>query len=352
MTVIKAIGVMSGTSLDGVDIAYCEFREHKNNWEFKIGAAETIEYSQEWKKRLENVKKLDALSFIKTDNDYGKHLGKCLKSFIEKHKIKPDLIASHGHTVFHQPKNNLTCQIGSGAEIAAVTGQKVVCDFRSLDVTLGGQGAPLTPLGDKLLFPDYDFCLNLGGFSNISFDSENKRVAFDICPCNIVMNLLAQKTDKNFDENGQLASKGQIINGLLQELNQLNYYKNPYPKSLGKEWLLEKFIPVLEKFPANENDLLRTIVEHISEQIRIVIKNYPVGKILVTGGGAFNTFLTDQIEKKIRHEVIIPEEIIVKFKEALIFAFLGILRLMKKPNCLSSVTGAFKDNIGGAVYIG
>jgi len=348
-TEYNVIGIMSGTSLDGVDLAFCNFILVKNKWSFKIINAETTHYSNEWKKKLQKAKKSTSLELTELHNDLGIYFGKITKKFILKNKIKPDFISSHGHTIFHQPEKKLTLQIGNGAAIASETGITTVCDFRSLDVALNGQGAPLVPIGDKLLFADFDYCLNLGGISNVSFEEKNKRIAFDISPANIVLNYLSRKKGKEFDKNGELASKGNIDKNLLNKLNYLKYYKQKHPKSLGIEWIEKNIFPLIEKSNTSIENKLRTFCEHIAIQISNVLKNKN-SKTLVTGGGAHNKFLIKKIKEYSESEIIIPDKKIIDFKEALIFAFLGVLRIRNEVNCLSSVTGADRDNCGGVVY--
>lgn len=347
------IGLMSGTSLDGVDIAYCRFFFNRNKWTYEIINAETIEYDRKWLQRLQNTEKSSALEFALTDHEYGHYLGSLLRSFIKKYRIKSDFVASHGHTIFHQPENGLTAQIGNGAAMAAECGIPVVCDFRSKDVALGGQGAPLVPIGDELLFSEYSLCLNLGGFANISFRRKNKRMAYDICPVNIVMNVLSQKLGKKYDAAGTLARKGKLNEPLLKELNSLPYYRQKPPKSLGKEWVLDTIFPTLKKSGANPFDLLRTYTEHASMQIaegcKVSAKNN--GSLLITGGGVYNSFLIERIKAHCNNRIIIPDKNTIEFKEALLFAFLGVLRWRNEINCLKSVTGATSDNTGGCIYL-
>jgi len=352
MAVIKAIGIMSGTSLDGVDLAFCEFEKSGECWNFEIKTAETLPYNAEWKQRLTMASEQSGLDLAFTNNQLGKYFGEITRDFIRKHHLSPDFIASHGHTIFHRPNQGLTLQIGSGAEIAAQTGLTTVCDFRSLDVALGGQGAPLVPVGDKLLFSDYRFCLNVGGFANISFDEAGQRIAFDVCPLNTVLNFFANKLNLDFDKDGLVASAGNVDQNLLNALNEIAFYSQKPPKSLGREWLENSFIPVFNNFTLDIPDKMRTVVEHFAFQISEVTKNKPAGKMLITGGGALNRFLVERISHRSAHQIIIPDPLIINFKEALIFAFLGVLRLNEIPNCLSSVTGALQNNIGGAVYFG
>ncbi len=348
----SVIGVMSGTSLDGADIALCRFSIDSDKWAYDIVQAETISYPAHWKQILSNLEKTDALTFQQTHVDYGFYLGKLVSDFIKKYDLKPDFVSSHGHTIFHQPQKRLTVQIGAGSAIAAECGLPVVCDFRSLDVALGGQGAPLVPIGDKLLFSEFDFCLNLGGFANVSYEYNMERIAYDICPVNIVMNAVCEALGKEYDSEGELARHGFINDDLLQELNGLPFYKLPLdcPKSLGKEWVIKNVNNLLEKHNLKEIDVLRTFCEHIAVQTAKVLNNKFKGKILFTGGGAYNTFLIEIMKKHIIHQITIPDRKTIEFKEALIFAFLGVLRMRKEVNCLKSVTGAVYDNIGGAVY--
>ncbi len=350
MKIYKVVGMMSGTSLDGVDVVYCIFKRSNNKWSYEIVDAENYQYTDYWRQRLENLSTKDAFTFVKTNVEYGHFLGRLAKDFISKNNIKPDIIASHGHTIFHQPDKKMTSQIGHGASIAAETGMAVVSDFRSLDLAFGGQGAPLVPIGDKMLFPEFVFCLNLGGFANISYDFNNKRIAYDICPCNIILNFLADELGYDCDYDGKIAASGNIDGMLLKELNELEYYHNKPPKSLGKEWFIKKFIPIIKRYDIPVKDKLRTVSEHIAIQISYAAKIYDSKKMLVTGGGAFNKFLLQRIMSNTNHQIIIPDDKIINYKEALIFAFLGVLRIRKEVNCLKSVTGAKRDNVGGAVY--
>jgi anhydro-N-acetylmuramic acid kinase len=347
----KVIGLMSGTSLDGLDIAFCEFETDESRWSYKILLGETIPYNEEWRHRLAIMDKSTALEIITTDIEYGHFSGKLVKAFIDKHKIRPDFIASHGHTIFHQPEKKITWQIGKGSSIAAETGLPVVCDFRSLDVALGGQGAPLVPIGDRLLFGEFDYCLNLGGFANISCEKNGQRIAYDICPANIVLNHLAGKIGKSYDPSGQMAWIGNLSSTLLSNLNQLPYYGQKPPKSLGKEWVLSHILPILDNSSILLNDQLNTFCEHIAIQISRAVGTDRDMKILVTGGGAFNDYLLERINYHLHGPIILPDENTINFKEALIFAFLGVLRWREETNCLRSVTGATKDITGGTIYL-
>lgn len=339
---------MSGTSLDGLDLVAAEFWQTDIKWEFEIISAKAISYSSDWTNKLSNAPTLSGEKLIELNTKYGRFLGKETKRFINETGFQPDLVASHGHTVFHQPDLGFTFQVGNGADIAAITGITTVSDFRTGDVALGGQGAPLVPIGDKMLFSDFIYCLNLGGFANISFEENNRRIAFDICPVNFILNHFAEKQGFLFDKNGELGRKGKIETKLFDKLNQIGFYQKQPPKSLGREWVEQVFMPLLNNFEIPENDKLRTVYEHVALQITNVISER--GKMLVTGGGAFNSFLIERIKSYTNAEIIIPSNDIVNFKEALIFAFLGVLKITGQNNCLSSVTGAKHDHSSGIVF--
>jgi anhydro-N-acetylmuramic acid kinase len=346
----NAIGLMSGTSLDGLDIAACEFVLDKGKWSFKIPFCKTFPYSVEWKEKLAGLPQLNGLEFSLINVEYGHLLGSLTKSFLDNTGFKPDLIASHGHTVFHQPGRGLTVQVGAGSAIAAETGIPVVCDFRSLDVALGGQGAPLVPIGDHLLFAEFDACLNLGGFANISMKSMGKRIAFDICPANIILNKLAASIGMDYDNDGLLAKAGKPDQALLEQMNSLPYYRQSGPKSLGREWLENNLIPLIGNFPGHINDLISTVTEHIAVQVNLSLAGQDIQNTLITGGGAHNKYLLERIRAQGSGKWTILSDELSDFKEALVFAFLGVLRVRGENNVLRSVTGSLSDHSGGAIY--
>ncbi|MDO6675979.1 anhydro-N-acetylmuramic acid kinase [Tenacibaculum sp. 1_MG-2023] len=345
---IYCIGLMSGTSLDGVDLAYIKMNSESYD-DFEILKANTVTYSNQWKNKLQEAINYEKKHLQILDVSYGKFLGSKLNNFIRKHHIsKLDFIASHGHTVLHQPEKGITLQIGNGQVIANVTQQKVVCDFRTQDVALGGQGAPLVPIGDSLLFTDYDYCLNLGGFANISYEENKQRIAFDICPVNIVLNHYTRKIGLEYDDEGKIASEGKINVELLRRLNELPFYQELPPKSLGLEWVKSTIFPLIGKEEADISTILRTFVEHVAMQIGDVVKKEAT--ILVTGGGAFNTFLMKRIEFFTQTKIKQVSTELIDYKEALIFALLGVLKTQNKVNCLQSVTGAKRDHSSGNVF--
>lgn len=342
-----AIGLMSGTSLDGLDICYASFeRNDAQQWSFDILKAETISYTKIWERKLRESFSLSAPDLMELHSEYGFYLGKEVQSFISKNNIqKLDVISSHGHTVFHQPQKKFTVQIGDGRAIKLQNNFPVVYDFRSQDVLMGGNGAPLVPIGDLLLFSKYDACLNLGGFSNISFNKEGKRKAFDICPVNIVLNKFAENLGKKFDENGQIAKAGTIDEDILNKLNNLDFYKQTNPRSLGVEWVIEQILPHFERMLYG--NVLATFTHHAAQKIAETTVFYGLKNILITGGGAFNEYLISLIKEKTATEIILPTLDIINFKEALIFAFMGVLKINNENNVLSSSTGSSADHSSG-----
>ena len=346
---IFAIGLMSGTSLDGIDLVYVKFLKKEYSF-FEIIHTETVSYTKEWKQVLKQAIHLSSKELLDLDVVYGKHLGSVLVNFISNYKITEiDFIASHGHTILHQPEEGITLQIGSGSEIAKITQQKVVSDFRTQDVNLGGQGAPLVPIGDELLFSKYDFCLNLGGFSNVSFKKESKRIAFDICPVNIVLNHYANKIGLEYDVDGNIASEGALNRSLLEKLNTLSFYNKEAPKSLGLEWVQQEIFPLIDAIEEDVSSVLRTFVAHIAIQISKIIKDSD--SVLITGGGVFNSFLIQEIENYSNIKIVQASYTLINYKEALIFALLGVLKVDNQINCLKSVTGAHKNHSSGVVCL-
>ena len=344
-----ALGLMSGTSLDGLDIVCAAFVLKNGKWSFSIKASETINYSDSWVDKLRFANQLNKEALISLDQEYGLFLGLAVKKFLLSINEKPDLIASHGHTVFHQPESGYTLQIGAGDEIFSLVNIPVVYNFRIADVELGGQGAPLVPIGDKLLFGENEACLNLGGFANISFETEGERKAFDICPVNTILNLYASKLGFQYDRNGEISRTGKIQVDLLKRLNNLNYYRQSFPKSLAREWLEDQFLPEISQKEYPVKDIMATVCEHIAIQISDITNNYGLKNMLVTGGGAFNKYLLEILSSYSQSKLILPDPEIINFKEALVFAFMGILKFRNEINCLASVTGAERDSVCGVL---
>ncbi|BAO55359.1 anhydro-N-acetylmuramic acid kinase [Nonlabens marinus S1-08] len=338
---------MSGTSLDGVDLVHVELSK-ADHWDYKIVAQECVPYPENWKKRLGDALqyKPDALSQLNIE--YTALLAHVTKKFILDHEIQHLVaVCSHGHTIWHQPDQGLTLQIGNLPEFAQLTNQRVVCDFRVQDVELGGQGAPLVPIGDQLLFSGYEYCLNLGGFANVSSDQNGLRTAYDICAVNVVLNHYASELGADFDAGGAFAKAGSPQPQQLKKLDELAFYSLQAPKSLGIEWVKEYIFPILEEIPDTKN-ALATYTEHVAKQIA---SNLAAGsKVLVTGGGAYNDFLLERIQHYKSLQIVVPEATLLEYKEALIFALLGVLRLRNENNCLSSVTGASRDHCSGKIY--
>lgn len=341
---------MSGTSLDGLDICLCNFTWKEEKWAYKIQKAITVNYDSSIKNRLSSAYTSSGIELTKLDFEYGKWIGSQIKGFLTDVEIRPDFIASHGHTIFHKPNEGYTLQIGNGAAIAAESGLPCICDFRSSDVCRSGQGAPLVPIGDRYLFTEYDICLNLGGFANLSYEEDSSRLAFDIGPCNIILNSIAQEMGINYDVDGNLGRKGFVNESLLNKLNSLEYYHKNLPKSLGREWIEEIFFPIVKEYSITPEDKLSTLYEHIATQISLIINRINGKSILITGGGAHNSLLIHLLRNKSKHSIVILDKQTIDFKEALIFAFLGVLYILKQPGALSSVTGANQDSISGCLY--
>ncbi len=355
MQLYYVIGLMSGTSLDGLDIAYVEFLCEKDQWSFHLLHSKAIQYSNEWKNKLNNAMSLGGLEIHLLDIEFAEYFSECVNSFIKENSInKVDFISSHGHTIFHQPEKKISLQIGAGQILAENCGIDVICDFRKQDVAMGGQGAPLVPIGDKYLFSEYDFCLNIGGIANVSFEKNKQRIAYDICPANMVFNYFAEQMNLSFDEDGKVAASGKINTTLLEQLNALPYYAQATPKSLGKEWVFASCLPLINTFELSIEDKLHTFTEHIALQIAKEINGEIKSnnaKLLITGGGAYHQHLINRLSHFCKAEIVIPDKKIIEFKEAIIFAFLGVLNFRNENNCLASVTGASRDHCSGVKYI-
>lgn len=346
----KVIGLMSGSSLDGVDIAYVNFSHDNKRWFFQIVEAGNVPYSSYWKEQLAEAFNKKPEDLKELDKEYGRYLGTITKRFIEKYELEPKLIASHGHTIFHRPDEGFTLQIGDGQEIAKATGITTVNDFRSEDVMKGGQGAPLVPIGDRHLFADYPICLNIGGIANVSYEYEGKRIAYDICIANQMLNYLANKLGYDYDNNGSFARQGKVNLDLLKTFNNNSYYDKEAPKSLGREFFEKYQHQIIEESSLDVRDILATATEHIASQIVKSTDMLEKSKMLITGGGAKNNYLVERISELSKHEVVIPDTMIIDYKEALIFAFLGTLKMEGKINVLSSVTGATSDSSSGTIH--
>ena len=349
---VKVLGMMSGTSLDGLDIALCTFERKNQTWNFTINDCETIKFEAELLTDLCLAPSFNAEKFWNLHIEFGRFLGKSAKNFLEHRELSTNIISSHGHTIFHQPGNNgFTCQLGHGAEIAALTGIPCISDFRSLDVALGGQGAPLVPLGDQMLFSTYEACLNLGGIANISIHKNNKLTAFDICAVNQILNHIAKWKNADYDINGEIGKSGQRIENLFNSLNSIPYFNLTGPKSLGREWVEKEIFSLLNTNDHSTEDIACTVYHHIQFQIEKILRQFSIQTCLLSGGGTHNKFLLDLIQQNSLTKLIIPEKKIIDFKESLIFAFLGLMRFIGENNTLSSVTGAKKNSSGGCIFL-
>lgn len=352
---------MSGSSLDGLDIAYCSFQLNNGQLSWDLLLAETIPFSEQWIARLAHLPQQSAKVYAQTDVYLGYYFGELCRDFIARHDLKPDFIASHGHTVFHDPERRYTAQIGDGAAIAGTTGIMTIDNFRNLDVALGGEGAPIAPIADQYLLAGYDFYLNIGGIVNIACQVDNKYIAFDISGANQVLNRLANERALAFDDDGQLAASGKLIPALLEQAASLDYLAQAYPKSLSNQWVQEQLVRPFLSAEEPLEDRLYTMVQHIAEQIKLSIdqivskENLQKEKyrMIVTGGGAYNGFLMKTIKQYLPQvELVLPEQKIVDFKEAAMIALMGVLRLEQIPNTIHSVTGAKQSVISGAIHAG
>lgn len=349
MSTYSAIGIMSGSSLDGVDIAYCRFDKNEK-WHFKIVASQTYPLGN-FKEKLVSAREESAVTLYKLDAAFGKFLGElCLKFLSEFNLTKPNLISSHGHTIFHFPEEGTTCQIGSGEHIAEITGCTVVSDLRMADIAAGGSGAPIVPIGDQMLFSEYQYCLNIGGIANISHTKNKVIKAYDICAANQILNYFAQKSGMDYDHCGNMAKSGILNHEMLEKLNSLDYYKIAPPKSLDNGFS-KIVLNIIERFNESPGNVLRTYTEHMAQLIAKSVESTDAekSKMLVTGGGAHNTFLMERISDLCPVEVVVPDNKTIDFKEALVMAFIGVLRMRNEVNCLASVTGAKHDTVGGRV---
>lgn len=352
---------MSGSSLDGLDIVCTTLEEVRGQWRFDIVAAACIPYSADWLAELKQAPEMDAAGIFQLHTRYGRYLGHCVTDFIVQHQLqhKVHFIASHGHTVFHNPVAHTTVQIGDGASVAAITGLPVISDLRALDIALGGQGAPIVPIGDQLLFGNYDYWLNIGGIVNISVQTQDQLLAWDICPGNQLLNALAGKAGHSMDRDGLLAAQGQVLPEVAVALAAQDYYRLPPPKSLSNEAAMQLAAPALDTAGKTIPDLLHTSVQHIAGQVAAAISAFPHRKdsasIFITGGGALNQFLIAQLQQALDPLAVIltvPGKEVVQFKEALVMALIGTLRWREETNVLSSVTGASRDSVGGALWMG
>ena len=349
------IGLMSGSSLDGIDLVDVDFW-NDGKWHFEIIAKDNYDYDDEWKRRLSDAFYYDDNQLKTIDYQYGTFLGHVTRQFIDKYNLHPEIVASHGHTIFHRPQEHYTLQIGDGQALANECSVTVINDFRTEDVQKGGQGAPLVPIGDKLLFSDYPICLNIGGIANVSYDVDGQRIAYDICIANQALNYLSNRLSLPYDKDGNIARSGNVDNQLLTTLNSHQFYSQNYPKSLGREFFEDNIKPLLEKRD-DVADIMATFVEHIAIQIGNSINNSTVEtchgaslQMLITGGGAKNKYLVERIQAHTKHQVIVPSDDIIDYKEALVFAFLGLLRSRNEINVLKSVTGAESDSSSGRIF--
>jgi anhydro-N-acetylmuramic acid kinase len=343
---LNILGLMSGTSLDGMDAALVRFSE-ENGLQWQLLEHFEFEYPNELKNLVNNCFK-DASLKSEVDQAFADWTISCIEQIKERTAHEIHVVGSHGQTIFHEPQNKYTFQAGCLADIALATGIPCITDFRMQDVLLGGQGAPLVPMGDHLLFGEYEAALNLGGFANVSIGNpllqDGVLHAFDICPANYVLNAFARELGKEYDAGGAHASRGSINQWVLEELNSLPYFDKKPPKSLGAEWVESQVFDKIDYL--QPSDALATYCEHIALQISKVLAGK---RVLVTGGGAWNDYLLGRI-KAYGVDLERPEKEVVDFKEAIIFALLAYLRFTGKDNVLGATTGSGKNHSSGKVF--
>lgn len=352
---------MSGSSLDGLDIVYVHIDETRGKWAFEVKAAACHPYNGEWIKHLKDAKRQSVPDFLKLHTAYGHYLAGEVKQFMHDHDLdlKVDFVVSHGHTVFHEPHNKTTFQLGDGASLSASLAMPVISDLRSIDVALGGQGAPIVPVGDRLFFGDHKYLLNLGGIANLSANVDGEYKAFDITACNQLLNYFAAKQGLDYDDEGNLAAAGVVNEKLLEQINQLAYFGKEGPKSLANEFSEQEILPLMEAANIPIKDALATCVYHIAEQIvkstENIAQNIGPATIFTTGGGAFNTYLISVLQSMLQPleiSLVIPDKNLVQYKEAVVMALIGTLRWREEENVFASVTGATRDSVGGALWVG
>lgn len=356
--VYNVIGVTSGTSLAGLDLVFVALTEVRGKWTYEIKAAERLAYTPEWEEKLGSAANLPARDYLLLNSEYGHYTGHAVKQFISQHQLDHQVhfITAHGHTVFHVPGQKMTAQLGDGAAIAAVTGLPVISDLRAMDVALGGKGAPILPIAEQLLFPDYRYRVNLGENATIAIQKDEQFLAFDICPCNYILDTLAETLGRAYDDEGKLAAGGVTDQPLLGALNGLAFYNEKYPRTLASKFGTGIVMPMIQQHQLSTQGKLNTYTHHIAAQIEKVVKDLlpqeedTSRSLLLTGGGTANTYLVKVIE-----EVLQPLNITVTtqnepFRNALMIALLGALRWRQEPNALASVTGAEKDSVGGALW--
>ncbi len=358
--VYQVIGLMSGSSRDGLDIVFALIEEQRGKWSYTLEEAVCEPYPEFWQKALDMDLAMPFPAFLELHSAYGRYLGERVMAFIQERNLKHRVhfIASHGHTAYHNPGARTGFALGDGAQLAAITGLPVITDLRSMDLALGGQGAPIVPIGDRLLFSDYPFLLNIGGIANLTMRTDSGYLAGDIGPANQVFNRLAGRKGMDMDRGGELAAKGKLSPEILQRLADQEYYRLPMPKSLSNEKALALMDPLWESGLEVE-DALATAQAHLVAQIVRSLESVhgreKGGRMLVTGGGAFNHQLMAQLSGALAPlsiEPVVPEKELVEFKEALVMALMGVLRWREETNIYGETTGASRDHVGGALWMG
>lgn len=357
------LGVMSGSSMDGLDLAFIRLNTEVGkpgllsaSYELLHGA--TMPIPEELLNQLKYSSKLDALSLLTLDQDFGSWAGKAIDTAIKQTSFSPSLIGFHGHTVFHFPDRKVSFQLGHGAVLSAYTQLPVVTDFRSQDMALGGQGAPMVSIAEKWLWPDYSGFLNLGGICNITLKKTKEAYeSADIWVCNQILNHLAREVGHSYDDRGLIAAKGLPIDELIEALLLAEWFEKKAPKSLDNSYLYEEVIPLFNKYrDYSTGDKLHSavivIAKAIANHVNAVYHSEAIqGGIMLTGGGALNDFLVEKIRAELTCDIFLPDLETIQFKEAIMVAFAGWLRWRGLPNFIKEATGAKSDAIGGVLHI-
>lgn len=348
---------MSGSSLDGLDIGIIDIIKKGNELSYEVIRCDTIEYSTEWKKSLTSLPNASAKELANNDMAYSRYMSELIRSFL-KEEDQIDYVSLHGHTLFHEPENGFTYQLGNGGVLSARLGLPVVCDFRSKDIGLGGKGTPLAPIVDSYFYNEYEVLINLGGICNLTFLSKKETIAWDVCPCNQLLNFLSEKMNLAYDKDGLIARNGKLNLDFLNILEKNPYYSEKYPKSLDNQYIKQNIIRELDSYTIPLEDQLHTtcifVARQIKAAIQMAVKSLEVAwpeKILITGGSAHNAFLIQCIKEHCAPSVVsIPDETIINYKEIILMALCAYLRVNNQENTLSEVTGSSRNSIGGAIY--
>lgn len=372
------IGLMSGTSLDGIDAVISSIEDTQENVQLHIINANTYPYNSEILKKIRQALHDEASSSrllcslnVELAYEYSKCVfAICEESGIDIHDV--DFIACHGQTIYHITENTnnevrSSLQLGDGSVLANLTNTTVVSNFRTADITVGGQGAPLVPFADYVLFQHNDktrLLQNIGGISNVTClpkgGSKKEVFAFDNGPGNMMIDYAMQKLfNKKYDNNGETAKQGDLISEMFDEILSLEYFNLEPPKSTGRELFGNHYTAtILEKYKHySKHDIIATLSHITAFSIadsykKFILSTFTIDEVIISGGGAYNGYLLKLIKSYLDFEdVFILEEFgySSEYKEALAFLILGNETLEFNPSNIKNATGASKDVILGQV---